>query len=169
MNPTAGYLDVPYEERWERLKPAIVKIYIEERSTLSRLAQRMVEDFSFRAEYVAPHAQADLCTLRENNLNCWPSLTTKLYCRVRVSHESARVHQYRYQFKKWGIKKRTTTVEKEAVITALGKRGRQHGMGTSNVNIEQGGLVKPVDKKQLKRHLNDSIRREIPSSLRPGM
>ncbi|KAK2605589.1 hypothetical protein N8I77_008415 [Diaporthe amygdali] len=81
----------------------------------------------------------------------------------------AETHQYRYQFKKWGIKKRTTTVEKEAVITALGKRRRQHGIGTSNVQLEQGDWLKPVDKKQLKRHINDSIRKEKPVSLRPGI
>ncbi|KAJ0107676.1 hypothetical protein J7T55_010282 [Diaporthe amygdali] len=129
MSLVESYLDLPYEQRWDRLKPAIVKIYLEERATLAELSERMASDLGFKAE----------------------------------------IHQYRYQFKKWGIKKRTTTVEKEAVITALGKRRRQHGVGTSNVQLEQGNWPKSVDKKQLKRHINDSIRKEKPVSLRPGI
>ncbi|KAG6365698.1 hypothetical protein INS49_007309 [Diaporthe citri] len=82
---------------------------------------------------------------------------------------SCRIHQYRYHFKKWKIKKRITTVEKDDVITVLGNRRRQHGIGTSNVQLEQGGWRKPVDKKQLKRYINDSIRAEKPLSIRPGL
>lgn len=55
------------------------------------------------------------------------------------------------------------------MITVLGKRRRQHGVGISNIQLEQGDWRKPVDKKQLKRYINDSIRAERPLSIRPGM
>ncbi|KAI7781227.1 hypothetical protein LA080_014886 [Diaporthe eres] len=129
MDLAESHLDVPYEQRWELLKPTIVNIYLEERATLAQLAKRMEDGFGFTAE----------------------------------------IHQYRYHFKKWNIKKRITTVEKDNVITVLGKRRRQHGVGISNIQLEQGDWRKPVDKKQLKRYINDSIRAERPLSIRPGM
>lgn len=52
MNLANSYLDIPYEQRWEHLKPMMVQIYLEDKATLAQLAQRMVDEFSFKAEYV---------------------------------------------------------------------------------------------------------------------
>lgn len=71
---------------------------------------------------------------------------------------SIRSKQYLYHFKKWKIKKRITTEEKGAIISALGKRRLQEGASTSDATLDQGGFEKAVDKKQLKRYINQSIR-----------
>jgi hypothetical protein len=76
--------------------------------------------------------------------------------------------QYRYRLKEWGIKKRTTTEEKQAVISALGKRSRT-GATTDDVVINEGGLEKMVDKKQLKRFINDQIRHAEEIKVIPGV
>lgn len=52
MDLAKSYLDLPYERRWEHLKPTMVQIYLEEKATLAQLAQRMVDEFGFKAEYV---------------------------------------------------------------------------------------------------------------------
>lgn len=57
MNLAETYLDLPYEQRWEHLKKTIVQIYLEEKATLAQLAQRMADEFSFKAEYVKLHPQ----------------------------------------------------------------------------------------------------------------
>ncbi|KAI0836847.1 hypothetical protein F5Y06DRAFT_304950 [Hypoxylon sp. FL0890] len=81
----------------------------------------------------------------------------------------AQVHQYRYHFKKWGIKKRITTKEKGAVISALGKRRLKDGASTSDAVLDQGGFEKAVDKTQLKRHINQTIRQSGPLTWTPGL
>ncbi|KAI0895097.1 hypothetical protein F4806DRAFT_469884 [Annulohypoxylon nitens] len=135
LNPTPSqisvekFLDIPYDQRWERLKPAIVRIYMEENNKLASLSCRMKDEYSFDAQ----------------------------------------VHQYRYHFKKWGIKKRTVAEEKDAVITALGKRLHQEGASTSDIAITQGDYKKQTDKKQLKRYINQTMRRSEHLTLNPGM
>ncbi|RYP76358.1 hypothetical protein DL771_001797 [Monosporascus sp. 5C6A] len=74
---------------------------------------------------------------------------------------SAVPSQYRYQFKKWGIKKRITSKEKDAIINAHGKRLRP-GSSLSQISIDEGGFDKSVDKKALKRYIGDRIRHEEP-------
>lgn len=58
MDLAESYLDVPFDERWELLKPNIVNIDLEERVTIAQLAKRMADDFSFKAERVAPRPEA---------------------------------------------------------------------------------------------------------------
>ncbi|KAL7619752.1 hypothetical protein AAE478_010294 [Parahypoxylon ruwenzoriense] len=130
---TQKFLDVPYDQRWEPLKPVIIRIYMEERNKLSRLAERMSEEYSFNAQSV----------LRPINIGTI--------------------------LKKWDIKKRTTAEEKDAIINAVGKRRQRDGVSTSNVTVLQGGVEKAVDKKQIKRYINDSIRHAVPLVSRPGM
>ncbi|KAL3290595.1 hypothetical protein RB213_013142 [Colletotrichum asianum] len=79
----------------------------------------------------------------------------------------AEVHQYRHYFKKWGVRKRIITEEKEAIVKTLGKRSRP-GASASDVTIHQGGLTKEVDKKQLKRFLDDRVRHCLVDPLFPG-
>ncbi|OTA83201.1 hypothetical protein M434DRAFT_400719 [Hypoxylon sp. CO27-5] len=81
----------------------------------------------------------------------------------------AQVHQYRYHFKKWGIKKRINAEEKGAIISALGKRRLHKGTSTSDATLDQGDFRKAVDKKQLKRHIDQSIRQSAPLTLTPGV
>ncbi len=83
----------------------------------------------------------------------------------------SRTHQYRYHFRQWGIKKRITASEKQDVITALGKRMRSDTT-TEDVMLtnSDGDLRKEVDKKQLKRYLQDQIRHHLPTvSARAGV
>ncbi|KAI0121969.1 hypothetical protein F4814DRAFT_407096 [Daldinia grandis] len=83
----------------------------------------------------------------------------------------AQIHQYQSHLRKWKIKKRITTKEKNVIISALGKRIRQDGVSTSNVTINQGqgDFAKGVDKKQLMRYINQDIRRSEPLILNPGL
>lgn len=163
MDIAENHLDVPYEQRWEHLKPTIVEIYLEERASLAQLAKQMADNFSFKAEYVS-----SCFRVPAHQPSHTPPPPTFIIV-SRVSCDQSRIHQYRYHLRKWKVKRRITTVEKEEVITVLGKRRRQHGIGTSNVQLEQGDWLKPVDKKQLKRYINDSIRTERPLSVRPGL
>lgn len=52
MNLSQSYLDLPYEQKWEHLKSTIVQMYLGDNATLPQLAQSMVDDFRFKAEYV---------------------------------------------------------------------------------------------------------------------
>ncbi|KAI2471123.1 hypothetical protein F4781DRAFT_143054 [Annulohypoxylon bovei var. microspora] len=123
------FLDIPYDQRWERLKPTIIRIYMEENNKIAHLSRRMKYEYSFDAQ----------------------------------------IHQYRYHFKKWGTKKRTTAEEKDAVISTLGKRRRLDGVSTSNVLINQGDFEKKVDTKQLQRYINQSIRQREQLTWTPGL
>ncbi|KAK2015768.1 hypothetical protein LZ32DRAFT_526181 [Colletotrichum eremochloae] len=132
--PMSGFylLHIPYDERWEHLKPTMVDAYMGmngfgEPLTFPKLADFMKKNHGFSAE----------------------------------------IHQYRHRFKKWGIRKRTIKEEKEGIVKTLGKRNRA-GASTSDVTIYQGGLTKEVDKKQLKRFLNDEIRHQVAMPLFPG-
>ncbi|KAI0880457.1 uncharacterized protein GGS22DRAFT_197525 [Annulohypoxylon maeteangense] len=90
--------------------------------------------------------------------------------RMKDSYDfDAQVPHYRYRFKKWGVKKRTTTEEKNAVISSLGKRRRQDVRSITDVTIDQGGIRKAIDGKQLKRHINQSIRHSEPLTWTPGL
>ncbi|KAI1086096.1 hypothetical protein F5B19DRAFT_192631 [Rostrohypoxylon terebratum] len=91
---------------------------------------------------------------------------------LRMKNEysfDAQVHQYRYHFKKWGIKKRTVAEEKETLISTLGKRLHREGTSTSNAVITQGDYRKQTDRKQLKRYINQSIRQQEQLTMIPGM
>ncbi|KAK1480391.1 hypothetical protein CTAM01_14438 [Colletotrichum tamarilloi] len=75
---------------------------------------------------------------------------------------------YRYRLRQWHIRKNTKKVEKTAAITALGKRNRVGG-NTSDVKIRQGESMMPMDSKQMKRFIKDSIRHHSVPSLIPGI
>ncbi|RYP70411.1 hypothetical protein DL769_004966 [Monosporascus sp. CRB-8-3] len=118
-DPTFAH--IPYDQRWEPLKSTIIKLYMQEREKIPRVAERMKNEYNFSAV---------------------PS-------------------QYRYQFKKWGIKKRITSKEKDAIINAHGKR-LGPGSSLSQISIDEGGFDKSVDKKALKRYIGDQIRHDKP-------
>ncbi|KAI1876646.1 hypothetical protein JX265_004172 [Neoarthrinium moseri] len=112
------FLGIPYNERWEYLKPHIVSMFMAEGLNIQEIATRMKERFDFAA---VPD-------------------------------------QYKYQlFRKWRIKRRTTKNEKELIIAKVGKRSRSIP-SSSHITIDSGGYAKPVDKKQLKRYIGESIR-----------
>ncbi|KAK6225740.1 hypothetical protein QIS74_01787 [Colletotrichum tabaci] len=132
--PVSGLdlLHIPYDERWEHLKPIIVEAYLGNSGsgkplTIPKLAEFMEKNHRF----------------------------------------DAKVHQYRHRLRKWDIRKRTTTQEKDDIVAVVGKRSRP-GASTSTVTIHQGGMMKEVDKKQLKRFLNDKIRHQLVETLSPG-
>jgi hypothetical protein len=81
---------------------------------------------------------------------------------------ASRPTQYRYHFRKWEIKKRITSEEKDAAINALGKRMRP-GASTSLITFRDGDVEKPVDTKQLKRYINDHIRHDQELKLAGGV
>ena len=67
--------------------------------------------------------------------------------------------QYRYQFRKWDARKRTTTQEKAAIVSALGKRNWS-AMSTDDITLvnDGGDVRKKIDKTQLGRYLQTQIR-----------
>ncbi len=73
--------------------------------------------------------------------------------------------QYRRWFREWGVRKRTLATEKQDIVSVLGRRSRADA-STSNVTL---GNDKQVDKKQLKRHLKDEIRRRAVEAVTPGV
>ena len=83
---------------------------------------------------------------------------------------SSRPSQYRYQLKKWGVKKRTTAEEKEDIVSVLGKR-KQSSISTSDITLtnSDGDLRKRVDKKQLSRYLRDQMRQNQAIAILPGV
>jgi hypothetical protein len=48
--------DVPYNQKWELLKPHIYRLYIDENRSLSDVISMMKRDFNFNAKSVAPNA-----------------------------------------------------------------------------------------------------------------
>ncbi|WYZ35916.1 hypothetical protein EsH8_X_000563 [Colletotrichum jinshuiense] len=129
-----NFLHIPYEERWEHLKPTIIDAYLgknafDQPRTLEKLAELMKNEYSFNAE----------------------------------------ARQYSYRLRKWDIKKRVPKEQKKDIVAVLGKRNHPSA-STSDVTIRQGhgSVTKEVDKKQLKRFLNDCIRHEPNEFLRPG-
>ena len=85
------------------------------------------------------------------------------------AEKTARPSQYKYQFKKWNVNKRSTVDEKKAVVAVLGKRMRV-GMSTDDITIANadGSRKRKVDKVQLTRYLNQQNRRHEVASLSPG-
>lgn len=44
-----NFLQIPYSQRWEYLKPTIVRIYMEEKNQIAVLAKRMKDECKFDA------------------------------------------------------------------------------------------------------------------------
>ncbi|KAJ4189832.1 hypothetical protein NW755_005828 [Fusarium falciforme] len=73
---------------------------------------------------------------------------------------------YKYQFKKWGIKKSTSSKVKAQAVKVQLKRKRD--ASTSDLTIVEGGREKSLDKKKLKRFLQDDLRRRHEPTLAGG-
>ncbi|KAH6613493.1 hypothetical protein F5144DRAFT_616419 [Chaetomium tenue] len=149
----AKFLDVPYEERWECLKPTIVRLYMGKyrpngkSTTMAQVVMFMRDNYLFHAvsvliplQYCGHLAQAYRILLRSEN-------------------------QYRHRFSKWGVRRRTVVDEKEQITSALGRRTHAE-MSTSHVTLDPD---KEVDKKQMKRYLNDQIRHHKAEPMSPGV
>lgn len=74
-------------------------------------------------------------------------------------------NQLEYNLRKWNVRRRILSREKDDVINSLGKRVRTVA-SISDVTLQEG---KPVDAKQLKRHVQDKIRRHIVEPMAPGV
>ncbi|CAM1511898.1 Fc.00g094110.m01.CDS01 [Cosmosporella sp. VM-42] len=81
---------------------------------------------------------------------------------------SAPPHAYRYRFRKWGIKKSTSTKVKLQIIKRHAKRSREDA-STSDITVVRGGHEKGIDKKKLKRYLKDQIRHREQPMLQGGI
>jgi Clr5 domain len=44
-----GLHDIPYDKRWEVLKPAIIRFYMDENNRLNALSERMKNEYGFAA------------------------------------------------------------------------------------------------------------------------
>ncbi|KAM6533560.1 hypothetical protein FALCPG4_006533 [Fusarium falciforme] len=74
---------------------------------------------------------------------------------------------YKYQFKKWDIKKSTSSKVKAQAVKVQLKRKRD--ASTSDLTIVEGGREKSLDKKKLKRFLQDDLRRRHEPTLAGGI
>ncbi|KAI3531936.1 hypothetical protein CSPX01_13800 [Colletotrichum filicis] len=153
----ATFHDIPYEKRWDYLKDIIVKAFLGDATscplTLLRLSESMKKHHGFDASWV--------------NLSPENSISIT-FSSCHLTYAENRPAQYRYRLGQWNIRKNTTKVEKTATITALGKRNR-FGGSTSDVKIRRGESMMPMDSKQMKRFINDSIRHHSVPSLTPGI
>ncbi|KAF3077418.1 hypothetical protein CFAM422_000688 [Trichoderma lentiforme] len=86
------------------------------------------------------------------------------YMKDKYSFHIAR-NQLEYALRKWKIRRRILNREKDDITVVLSKRSRA-GTSTSDVTLQEG---KPVDKKQLKRYLQDKIRRYVAEPIVPGV
>ncbi|KAF4462268.1 hypothetical protein FALBO_10920 [Fusarium albosuccineum] len=75
---------------------------------------------------------------------------------------------YKYRFKKWDVKKSISSHVKTQVIKVQSKRKRDDA-STSDITIIQGGRHKPLDKKRLKRWIDDSLRQRRLPELADGV
>ncbi|KXH29533.1 hypothetical protein CSIM01_06266 [Colletotrichum simmondsii] len=153
----ATFHDVPYEKRWDYLKDIIVKAFLGDATssprTYPKLSEFMKEHHGFDASWVNLPPENSISM---NLSSCY------------LTYAANRPAQYRYRLGQWDIRKNTKKVEKTAAITALGKRNRVGG-STSDVKIRQGESMMPMDSKQVKRFINDSIRHHSAPSLIPGI
>lgn len=76
-----------------------------------------------------------------------------------------RGNQLEYSLRKWNVRRCIPSREKDDAITALGKRART-GASISDATLQEG---KPVNTKQLKRHVRDKIRRHVVEPMAPGV
>ncbi|KAH7275417.1 hypothetical protein B0J15DRAFT_15320 [Fusarium solani] len=74
---------------------------------------------------------------------------------------------YKYQFRKWGIKKSTSSAVKAQAVRVQLKRKRD--ASTSDLTVVEGGREKSLDKKKLKRFLQDDLRRRHEPTLAGGI
>ncbi|KKP00295.1 hypothetical protein THAR02_07589 [Trichoderma harzianum] len=74
-------------------------------------------------------------------------------------------NQLEYALRKWNVRRRILNREKDDVAVVLGKRTHA-GTSISDVTLQKG---KPVDEKQLKRYLQDKIRRYVAEPMVPGV
>jgi hypothetical protein len=50
MEAAEKFLDVPYDKRWECLKPTIIRLYMAEKESMKKLVERMKMEYSFQAK-----------------------------------------------------------------------------------------------------------------------
>ncbi|KAM7198605.1 hypothetical protein V8F20_006135 [Naviculisporaceae sp. PSN 640] len=120
ISDESKFLNQPHKERWEKLRPIIVPLYMTKKGpegkslTITQVSAFMKTHYRFHAA------------------------------------ES----EYKNWFRKWGVRKRILTSEKNAIVSILGKR-TYPGTSTSDITL---GENKKVEKKQLRRYLSDQVR-----------
>ncbi|KAI1209519.1 uncharacterized protein F4807DRAFT_426984 [Annulohypoxylon truncatum] len=88
------------------------------------------------------------------------SMTIRQVAEFMKSHYNfyAVVNQYQTRFRKWDVRRRILSSEKDEIVNHLGKR-KHPGTSTSDVKLNHGEREKPLDTKQLKRYAKDAIHR----------
>lgn len=146
-------------ERLEKLKPIIIQLYMGnygpggKRTTMRQITEFMKDKYAFHLGFVF---NISVIRLR---MYVWYTFTNVIVLPFRVN-------QLEYNLReKWKMRRRILNREKDDVTTALGKRART-GASTSDATLQEG---KPLDTKQLKRHLQDKIRRFVVEPMVPGV
>ncbi|RSL46181.1 hypothetical protein CEP54_013976 [Fusarium duplospermum] len=96
-------------------------------------------------------------------MHCKPWFQYEFPVGTNIDRPSA----YKYQFRKWGIKKSTSSAVKAQAVKVQLKRKRD--ASTSDLIIVEGGREKSLDKKKLKRYLQDDLRHRREPDLSSGM
>ena len=48
-HPNEKFLHIPYQERWEYLRPTILRLFMEEKERMAAVIERMKNEYSFSA------------------------------------------------------------------------------------------------------------------------
>ncbi|RTE80961.1 hypothetical protein BHE90_004550 [Fusarium euwallaceae] len=96
-------------------------------------------------------------------MHCKPWFYPEFPAGTNIDRPSA----YKYQFRKWGIKKSTSSAVKAQAVKVQLKRKRD--ASTSDLIIVEGGREKSLDKKKLKRYLQDDLRHRHEPDLASGI
>lgn len=125
----------PIQDRWHLLKDVIEHQYINEKRKLPDLAEYMKVNHNFDAGYVA----------RATSLLWFLTYHAILY----------RVHQYKYQFKKWNLRKNVPSDAKTHIGRCLQTRAEA---GRASTTIQYKGHN--VDPEKIRRYLKDKRRQD---------
>ncbi|GKU11085.1 unnamed protein product [Fusarium langsethiae] len=182
------FLFSPYEERWSRLQPVIVRLYTRKRTrdgrtaTLDQLVQFMKTHYLFYAAYVSYYVshlnkmflgiKSQCCYVFTNLFyTLWSHLRNVTICnafcslRIQLTFLDVSPTEYRRRFKDWGISKRMVQQDKDAITTAIARRKRP-GASLSDATTQQNGEYTPLDYKKLKRHMKS---RKPSLQIAPGL
>lgn len=133
-DPLQCFSHIPFNQRWEYLKPVIRQYYVDQDLKVNDLAKTMKEFYKFDASWV--HISA-----------------THIDSTNTAPHSSER--QYKYHLKKWDFGKIVPTSVKEEACKALGKRSRE---AASTSIVEYNG--ERIGKAKLRRYMISLARQD---------
>lgn len=130
---------VPFNKKWDLLKPHIIRLYIDEDRPLSEVIITMKREFEFNAKSVVPdlHFEVLLC------------------CQMLTRHDEYSESSYKYYLKKWKLKKSIPASKKAAMCDYLQTRANA---GKRTAMTYKG---KEVDPGKLRRVMKEDARKQI--------